>query len=234
MAAYIEAGGWPLNGENIKREKARMLVPEEELKWIDEGDRQAKWLQAKIALLAQVILFPFPIAITGKDHLIATIDAWNIDIPHKSIELRNLKPQWITHKSVDKKYDWFKDDGDKLKIAWDWLNKNGKGGYHLNIFEKHDDLLSFFDSTPSTPDEIKFYISEIKKKWSREKHRKSLKDKKQYNFILSHKTIERLDKLAAEHEISRAQIIEILVEMETDKGAHLQEKLNKIRLLNKI
>ncbi len=233
MAAYIESAGYALNRSDIKKEKVRMLVPEEELKWINEGDRQAQWIQSRLASLAQANLFPFPIAITGKDRLIVTIDLWNTDNAHKSIALSNLKSQWITHKSGDKKYDWFKDDSEKLRIAWNWLNRNGKTGFHLNGFDKHDDLLSFFDSTPPTPDEINFYISEIKKKWSREKHRKSLKDKKQYNFILSHKTIERLDKLATEHERSRARAIEILVEMETNNGVHLQEKLNQIRLLNK-
>lgn len=66
-----------------------------------------------------------------------------------------------------------------------------------------------------------------------EKYRENLKGKAQYNFILSDKAIANLDKLANLHEISRAKVLEILLEMEAEKNDHIPERIRVLKLLNK-
>ncbi|MFV2926885.1 hypothetical protein ACNIZQ_32015, partial [Pseudomonas alloputida] len=61
------------------------------------------------------------------------------------------------------------------------------------------------------------------------KYRTKETDKKQYNFILSKKTIQRLDKLAEKYDLKRTQILDILLQMEEDKGIYIPEKLKPLK-----
>ncbi len=231
MAAYLENNRWLI--ERVKAEKSRTLIPERELKWISEGNRQIEWLKLKAFILPQVNILTAPIEITGKDLLIAAIDLWQTDHSQKALELRKLEKQWHEHKLGDNRYKWFKDDQEKVTTAWNWLNSNViLGPYTSTTFESYEDLLIYFDRANFTPEKIDLYIEKIKRKWSQGKYRKSLKNKNQYNFILTDKAIGRLDKIASEHNISRARVIEILLEQEAEKNLYVPEKIRMIKLLN--
>lgn len=52
--------------------------------------------------------------------------------------------------------------------------------------------------------------------------------KKQYNFILSDKTIKRLDNLADKHNLKRTQVLDILLQMEEEKGIYIPERLKPL------
>ncbi|MNC73203.1 hypothetical protein D3C75_1243630 [compost metagenome] len=71
-------------------------------------------------------------------------------------------------------------------------------------------------------------MSSIKKRWSQNKYRAKNTEKKQYNFILSDKTIKRLDKLADKHDLKRTQVLDILLKMEEEKGIYIQERLKQL------
>lgn len=72
-------------------------------------------------------------------------------------------------------------------------------------------------------------MDSIKKRWSQNKYRAKLVGKKQYNFILSEKAIQRLDKLAEKHDLRRTEVLEILLKMEEEKGNYIPEKLNPLK-----
>jgi len=89
--------------------------------------------------------------------------------------------------------------------------------------------LIFFDNTLKLPAERKLFIQTVKSRWSQNKYRAKETDKKQYNFILSKKTIQRLDKLAEKYDLKRTQILDILLQMEEDKGIYIPEKLKPLK-----
>ncbi|MCY1462296.1 hypothetical protein D9M71_800570 [compost metagenome] len=90
----------------------------------------------------------------------------------------------------------------------------------------------FFDSANLIAEQKTLYIDKIKKRWSQQKYREGLIGKAQYNFVLSDKAIANLDKLANLHEISRAKILEVLLEMETEKNSYIPERIRILKLLN--
>ena len=63
------------------------------------------------------------------------------------------------------------------------------------------------------------------------KYRENLKGKAQYNFVLSDKAIVSLEKLASRYEVSRARLLEILIEMEAEKNDHVPEKIRTAQFL---
>ena len=231
MAHYLNQNAWLT--PRARDDKNKQLLPERQLDWLNEGSRQIEWIYQKFTQYAGYNWNNTPQDIFGKDRLILIIDLWQVDTTQKKLTLDSLKIQWNAHKSGDKTYKWFKDDDKKSALAWDWLNKNTSFTVlHSKPFETYEDLLIFFDSANLTTEQKTLYIDRIKKRWSQQKYRESLIGKAQYNFVLSDKAVANLDKLASFHEISRAKILEILLEMETEKNGYIPERIRILKLLN--
>ncbi|MDI9730489.1 hypothetical protein [Stutzerimonas stutzeri] len=79
----------------------------------------------------------------------------------------------------------------------------------------------FFDHAALGRHEQKAMIQEIKKRWNRQQFDERNADKKQINVMLSKAVIAKLDELAKQHGLKRAQVIETLVRMEAETSAHL-------------
>ena len=231
MAHYLNQNAWLT--PRARDDKNKQLLPERQLDWLNEGSRQIEWIYQKFTQYVGYNWNNTPQDIFGKDRLILIIDLWQVDTTQKKLTLDSLKIQWNAHKSGDKTYKWFKDDDKKSALAWDWLNKNTSFTVlHSKPFETYEDLLIFFDSANLMTEQKTLYIDRIKKRWSQQKYRESLIGKAQYNFVLSDKAVANLDKLASLHEIGRAKILEILLEMETEKNGYIPERIRILKLLN--
>ncbi|MDT8141452.1 hypothetical protein RQ528_27280 [Pseudomonas aeruginosa] len=232
MANFLAERSWLINW--MKEKRSQQLLPDNSFDWIGEELRQTEWITARALQITGHNLSARPIDLTGKDLIVTLIDLWQTDITEKYHKLQYLAQSWRNQKARDKEYEWFKDDDQKSVLAWEWLNKNA----YLSVlakrpFERYVDTLTFFDSANLTPDQKSLYLDKIKKRWSQKKYRENLKGKAQYNFILSDKAIANLDKLANLHEISRAKVLEILLEMEAEKNDHIPERIRVLKLLNK-
>lgn len=141
--------------------------------------------------------------------------------------------QWEQHKKGDKEFKWFKDNDQKSSLAWEVLKKHAPTtlGFQSQ-FEKFEDLLIFFDNAMLSPEQKEVYITKTQRRWNQQKYRDSLNGKAQYNFILSDKAAEILKNLSETHEISRARVLELLLEMEALKGDHIAERIRMQKFLN--
>ncbi len=218
--------------ETIKTIRRGQLLPEKSFDWINEDKRQIEWLIIKVGrhgIYPNLLSLP---GLHGKDALICAIDQWNIDITQKQLSLNELENEWNNHKKGDKHFQWFKDENQKCLLAWEWINKNLTNHIPCPPFEDYEDLMIFFDQSNLIPDQVKFYIEKIKRKWSQQKYREGLTGKSQYNFILSDKAIKNLDQLANTYDLSRAKILEILLQMESEKHLYISEKVKLSRSMN--
>ena len=211
----------------IPKEKDRLLLPNETLKWIDEDERQYRWLLREIEQMTDLRLPRGLVHLTGRDRLIAMIDLWGVDIAEKEYEVDRLHRDWLRHKAKDNEFEWFADkkDGEKrCACAWEWLEKK-----HLSPLSRqapisnYQELLMFFDQEGMGRNERTAMIREIKRRWSRKQFDERAADKKQVNVMLSKTVIAQLDALAEAHGLKRAQIIENLVRMEADAGVYLAD-----------
>jgi len=218
--------------DELLKERRKQLVPKKELAWITDERRLVEWLTKALQNATSHDHIKYPFKLTGKDLPIAIIDVWPRDITEKISLLKNLEQQWKHHKINDKTYKWFKDDNQKCSFAHDWLERNVPFAFiRATPIETYEDLLIFFDNANYTPEKEELYIGKIKRSWNQKKYKDSLKDKAQYNFILSNETIKKLDRISAQHAISRARTIEILIELEDLKGLYISEKLKMSKLL---
>lgn len=230
MARYLQTRTWRV--EELLKERRKQLVHKREIEWITEDRRTTEWMTREIKNSTGHSQLDNYFDLKEKDLPIAILDVWQRDITQKINLLRDLKQRWSNHRSNDKVYTWFKDDNQKSQFAWDWLEKN-PSVFTLGstAFETFEDILIFFDKANYSREQKELYIGKIKKGWGQKKYRENLKDKSQYNFVISDKAIDNLDKLAARYEISRARTLEILIEMEVEKNDHIPERIRALQLL---
>ena len=211
----------------------QVLVEESHFKWMDNSKRQNAWLNRNIFLQPGHTELPLS-AVTPRDLIVARIDLWSTTKNEKKVFLENLEKNWKTV-HANKKFDWFKDDNRKCALAWSWLNKHTTLDFHgFAPFEDYEDLMIYFDNDVkmlTTP--INEYIPKIKARWAQNKYREKNNEKSQRSFLLSNETISTLEQLSKIHEVSKARILEILIEMEFIRGGHIDEKLARAKLLRK-
>ena len=230
MARYLQTRTWRV--DELLKERRKQLVHKRDIEWITEDRRVAEWMTREIQNSTGHSQLKNYFDLKEKDLPIAILDVWQRDITQKTNLLRDLEQRWKSHKTNDKVYAWFKDDDQKSQFAWDWLEKNS---FVVTVgstpFETFEDVLIFFDNANYSRDQEELYIGKIKKGWTQKKYRENLKGKAQYNFVLSDKAIESLEKLASCYEISRARLLEILIEMEAEKNDHIPERIRTLQLL---
>ena len=221
------------NLKDIASQKDRFLVPHDYLKWIEGDERQHRWLLRRIEELTELRptqgLPSGLVRLNGRNHLIAILDLWDVDIAKKADEIERLHNRWLRHKAGDRAFEWFEDKKDGLKrckCAWEWLEK-----HHVSIFKSqlpinnYKELLLYFDEAELGRNEMKAIIQTIKKRWNRKQFDERTADKKQVNVMLSKTAIEILDTLAKKHELKRAQVLELLITMESEDGVYFTGRL---------
>ncbi|MBB3243899.1 hypothetical protein FHW68_005484 [Pseudomonas sp. Tn43] len=232
MAEFISRV--PAATQAIEHEKNRLLLPEKHLEWITKDERQHKWLIPHLQQAHGAAYFFCPPRLLGREFVVATIDIWNMDLAQKKAALNGIEHSWNQHKQQDHIFRWFNDKhtSQRCALAWEWLCKNKPlltlGKAPIN---SHIELLMFFDQTPFSEAEKILCIETIKKRWSQQKYREKLTGKKQQNFILSDKAISHLDALAETYDLKRAQVLEALLQMETELGIYIPERVKRARSL---
>ncbi|WP_237149722.1 hypothetical protein [Metapseudomonas otitidis] len=222
----------PETKQTIEIKKNNDLLPEQSLQWITNDKRQNIFLIRKLAEKNGNNYITSPTNLTGRDLTIATIDIWSIDQTQKSTLVNQTKWEWDQHSSADHIFKWFDspDTKQKLDTAWEITrSKYPLLGFQQSPPQEKDDLIILLDSQFITTPEKILLMDSIKKRWSQNRYRAKLTGKKQYNFILSDKAINRLDRLAERYDLKRTEVLEILLQMEEEKGAYIPERLKPLR-----
>ncbi|HEJ6046277.1 TPA: hypothetical protein SL824_003607 [Pseudomonas aeruginosa] len=217
--------------QSIENQKITDLLPEQSLQWITNNKRQNAFIIRKLTEKTGITYIGAPDNLTGRDLTIAAIDIWQTDKSQKSETINQIRSEWKIHTEPDHLFKWFDDLDEKEKLNTAWKITKDKYSFlvlHQNQPQERDDFIILLDSILITTPEKILLMNSIKKRWSQNKYRAKNTGKKQYNFILSDKTIKRLDKLADKHDLKRTQVLDILLKMEEEKGIYIQERLKQL------
>ncbi|WP_426427019.1 hypothetical protein [Pseudomonas palmensis] len=217
--------------QTIENQNRTDFLPEQSLQWITNKKRQNAFLMKKLIEKNWINYTGVPDNLTGRDLTIAAIDTWQIDKTKKSEIINQIRSEWEIHTESDHLFKWFDDPDEKEKLNTAWEITKDKYSFlvfHQNQPQERDDFIILLDSILITTSEKILLMNSIKKRWSQNKYRAKNTGKKQYNFILSDKTIKRLDKLADKHDLKRTQVLDILLKMEEEKGIYIQERLKQL------
>lgn len=228
MARHINS--MPGFAEIIQTESRQVFLPEERFLWLTDDSRQNAWMLRYLKALPMFVqtgAVDISGFLSGRQRIIALFDVHQPSGEAKEFCVNDAKLAWEAQKQRDRVFDWFRDEAGTagVELMGAWLSKQNLGfaGLRWSI-SSHDDLLSFFDNNPLGDLEIKLMMIEIKRAWSQKKYRASLKDRRQCNLILRESTISKLDKLAGKHDLSRAELLEILINAEQDQGVYINQK----------
>ncbi|WP_312125740.1 hypothetical protein [Pseudomonas sp.] len=211
----------------IPEYKDHDLVPNELLKWITKDERQYQWLYPKVDKLTG---YSFPLGLihlTRREHLIAMLDIWQIDIAKKAREIEFLSDHWRRHTAADSQFDWFADKKEGTKrcvFAWNWIEKNLLGPVSRQLpIANYREMLMYFDQAELGPNELKAIIKDIKNRWNRQQFNDRNSHKRQLNVMLSISVIDQLDVLADRYNLKRPEVLETLIKLESESPVHLNK-----------
>lgn len=246
----------PLLKARLEYYWGRDLIPEQEYDWITDSPRQSFFIQNTI-LNNQIPFYftdfpdtqnypkdPFPNKpvkglgipheLTGRDLSIALIDFWvscsYFDYFGRVNLAKQIRTMWDNHTQFDKKFDWFNkgDPEARRREFWEWLRKKEpQHAFNLPSFQNHDELLSFFDRFNWNHLHQSDLMRRFKNNWNQQQLRARSKGKKQCNFVLSDKTVSKLEKLAAEHHLTRTEIVELIIDAEAKHQTYIRERLSR-------
>ncbi|HGX3309060.1 TPA: hypothetical protein ACNH8R_000040 [Pseudomonas aeruginosa] len=231
MAESIKS--FRLSPEEIAVDQNRQMVSEEHLTWISDCKRQLSWIQHRLNRDESIrTLNIYSSALTEKEMLIAKIDCSGSAPKDKESFVIGLKQDWNEQMVLDSQLNWVQE-----------TNEAGACQHVVEWMRKHQPEQEFPETVPKTLQELliasdawiwsdverKYCISTARRLWRQALRRKKAKGKKQYNFILSDKAIKRLDRFSKEHELSRARVLEILLQMEDEKDLYLKEQIRVLR-----
>jgi hypothetical protein len=208
----------------------RRILPINQLEWITDDERQINWLRSYFKNIFKLEIDPPP-GLIGRGLIVTCIDLLEVDLEDKSRAIAQMNRDWHDYLKTDIIFKWFKgqEEAARCEFAWDWImthkQTEARGQPPISNFRE---LLKFFDSIEVNEAQKKLDVAAIKRKWSQQKYRESMKGKSQYNFVLTDRVIAELDKLASRYEASRPQIIEALIDMEAIQGTYLPQKIKKI------
>lgn len=211
----------------------RRILPIEQLEWIKDDKRQVNWLLNYTANILRINFYPIPPSLFGKDLLLARIDSYDMELDYKFSAVERMRDDWNEYRKSDIIFEWFKgeEEAARCAYAWDWLVKRKpRETYGQDAVTSYPELLRFYDMTGVNAAQKELDVKKISRNWSQQKGRENQKDKKQYNFTLTHQALADLDKLAKQYEVSRPQIIEALIKMEAAQGYYLPQKAQKTSL----
>ncbi len=215
--------------DDIKNSAGYNLLPIEVFGWIGESERQCNWLALHLSNHQNNWLRQPPVRLLNRDLIIAMVDTRKENISCKRSTVHWMKNAWDQYTKNDGIFLWFKeeDEESKCELASRWLSNNDGVGsvQQVRPIRSHQELLMHFDQFIISHDKRLLCLSAVKKSWSQKKYRNNLSGKKQYNFILSDRAINRLDKLAKKYELKRVDVLEILLQMESEKNLYIAEKM---------
>lgn len=204
---------WGLAAE-IDNQQSYMLLPEQVFNWIERNGRQPAWLLREVQRTFQGLPV-YPVDLTPRERLIASLDSWNIEKSGKLSAVDRLKGAWVHQQVLDRKLSWYASAGNekqKCQIAWHWYqDHHSYWAIHATEFARMEDIFEFLDSTTFRQDEKLHHLEQIKKKFKARQTEANRQGKKQTNISLSEDARRQLDDLARQQRRTKTEIIELLI-----------------------
>ncbi len=214
-----------LTKEYVLNIRANQLLLEVAFSWFEDTKRFYEWFRQKYNSFnqpAQENAFN----LSYKLACILLVDIDRNDKTYKNGALSTLKNEWLERKAIGLQFDWIDGDNEAEKSTEafiaarifrpDWNSPESP--------ESHEDLLITIDYFQLRDYEAKIASETARRKSSQKEHRNKSKNKKQLNVLIGLQQIKYLEKICQRHQLSKAKVIEILINSESEKNLYITEK----------
>lgn len=212
IAAYLNRTG---RVNELGAARDRTLLPQEDFSWVEPTGRQASWLIIKLEEIQTLPEITIPSDITRKELLIAYFDCIEAALPTKKDYLIFLKRAWVERQVDELGFSWYLSSGQeklKCRTAWEWYQAKHPDAAEISpIFRNLEDIIAFLDRTAFKPDEKRYHLEQIKKKYKALETKAGRQNKRQTNLSLSDESRSQLNALARESGMTKTQLVEHLI-----------------------
>jgi hypothetical protein len=239
--------------QKIRQAIKESFIPENEIKWITGNKRQTDWLvkyiynhnppaQSLFSLqpptfksFTSATKFLIPEFLTDRSRGIAIFDFWSAyflpSFDYSVGQSKIMHSGWATQEQIEKKFDWFNnEDGTNKRDIFQKILASKKilGIFGNPTILDHDDFLIYLDNLNISDFEKEIISKKTRDRWNQQKRRAENKDaEKQCNFNLSLVIDEKLTKLAKKYELSRVDVIDILIRSEAKHESYIKAWLQR-------
>lgn len=210
------------------------VLPDSHFEWIGDDFRQNDYVFNSMRKYSDNWKVDLPPSLIGRQRTLALVDCCNVSLPEKISVVDGARRAWGARLRKDHIFDWFlgRDEVERAELFWQWLAVNNPFLVVNKIpFSTHQGIVSFFYSSLIQDVEQELIILKFKKVWSQRRYRQGMKGKRQCNLVLNEKTIKILDDLSGRHGLSRAEIIEILIQDESVQGVYISARIERYKSL---
>jgi len=223
LASILHEKRMPL--DKITTAMNHFLAPAECLKWIAEDERLTQWLALRLEEVSNNYWARRRPRLLGKDLVTGLLDIWDAELREKTKTLNRLREEWLYLKSLDYQLKWFEEKSEskqRCQFAWSWLQKHAPKLTDDTLpVENYLELLMLFDKADLREAERTLIAQNIRRAWNRRQYLEKMEGKKQCNTFLPEEIINLLDGLVNKHGLKRPQVLEILIQMEAERGSYL-------------
>jgi hypothetical protein len=171
----------------------------------------------------------------------------------------SVNESWTKYKSkTDKIFKWISSEEQeeeetiRCKYLYDQFSKEHMPfHYNLPVFQSKEDTLIFMDrwvrflphtggnnrrseSVDILLNSVELLIKKCQRRRNQNRYRDNLENKKQLNLVLPTTGIEKLDLLARNYGLSRSEVVEVLIKLESEKRSYLTEFSNRLKAKQKL
>lgn len=226
-------------------------IPDRDLSWLTDSERQVSWVQRYIEFAMQLAQTNVPTGtaawllidnqiphhLTGSSRAIALVDYWScsfVDMSQRRNAVKSMEIAWCHQQKLDRRFDWLDGEGEDHRRIWFWE----KLLHHFPMVPRdnlppnsHCTLLNIIDQLGIHPADITLFNQKARGQFQQQQRRASSTGKRQCNFVLQERTISKLDSLARKFGITRTDVIELLIQQEALNPVHTTERLRRLSAL---
>ena len=209
---------------DVIEERKKYLIPKENFHWLENTKHFGHWFIDRVHLKGNPDKENI-LNIEYKDLCIAIMDAKIDSIDNKIHQLKRMNAEWNYFKKTYKEFDWvcIGDVARNIEYA-----QQAAMYFRPNrlprIVTTHDDLIILLDDIRISPQEAHHASASARRKLSQKKYRDESKTKKQINALVNKTTFINLERLSTKHNLSKARIIETLINMENKYGRYISDE----------
>lgn len=255
---YPQQACWDLLNQyqECLREVQRVVntawIPDRDLRWITDQDRQISWVQwyirasmlnaqmnsPTVGVRTELFEASIPYHLTGSNRSVALIDYWSSRTTQhpfgRRAAIQAMESAWSQQQTADRRFDWLDaDDGaDRRMYFWEKLFQR----FPTLLSdrpppESHEALLNALDGLSIHPSDLTLFNQKARGLFQQQQRRANSVERRQCNFVLHEKTISKLEKLARKFGITRTEVIELLIQQEASNPVHTEERLRRLSAL---
>lgn len=234
IAVFLQKN--PIFLDSVRLQVGSAFLPDKFFDWLDDSAWQSHFvfdLMRRQLSMYKICVHP---SLSGRRRIIAYIDGWGGFLVGKEGVIESLKGAWLQRVAADRVFKWFEgnDEVERCQLLWEWLTENRRDLTEgKRPFGCYQDLLIFLDGIFIPDSEKELIVIKVRKNWDQRRRRQKLEGKvRQCNLELNNKTVLLLEKMAGKYGLTRAAIVDILVNDEYSRGIYIPDRLRRMEALS--